>query len=64
MKKIVHKQAEHTPDSCYGAYVLAECGRAIKISIWNNKLKKYYNNNNCVDSWEEVTCKNCLKYSS
>lgn len=60
-KPKIHKQAEYTPDGVGNAYAMAECGRCIKISEWDDKIKKFVPTNNCRLTWRGINCKNCLK---
>jgi hypothetical protein len=57
----IHKQADYTPDEVRNAYAMAECGRCIRIFIWNFKLKKYVRTNTCRLTWKGVNCKDCLR---
>lgn len=57
----IHKQADYTPDGVRGAYVMAECGNAIRIWVWDDKVKKFVGTGNCTSSWKRVNCKSCLR---
>ena len=61
MKNKIHKQADYTPDEVRNAYAMAECGRCIKISKWDDKKKDFIPTNNCRLTWRGINCKDCLK---